>query len=239
MATSVLALVQMFTDKGGLPRPSALVTATDKSARQLLSLLRETIADLGEYKWQQQRIRTSFSSLAASLQGNLTTLFGAGYAGIVKNSLWNDTRHMRIFGPIADPLWQALQTLPAAGPQYQFWISRDALYISPNPVAGNTISAIYITKFNVLTHGTGTTYTEQIMNDDDTLVFPDNVVLRLFEAKWKKQKGEMDWQQTTLDAMALLMRSIIRDGSPVLQLDTPRTSGVRPGITIPPGSWGV
>jgi hypothetical protein len=237
MSTTILALVQMFTDKGGLPRPAALVSATDKSARQYLSLLRETIADLGEYRWQQQRVRGTFTTVALALQGALPTLFGAGYAGLVKNSLWNDTRHMQIFGPVTDQTWNTLQALPTAGPEFQYWLSRDSLYISPTLEAGETVSAVYVTKYNVLDTD-GVTYKELVDADTDTVLFPDNVVLRLFESKWKKQKGESGWQDDYNDAISLIAKNLVRDSSPTLSLDG-RTAMPQPGVIIPPGSWGV
>lgn len=239
MTSSVLNLVQTFCDKQGLPRLSAVVTATDKSARQFQAIMREVIADLGEYRWQQQRVRGSFTSVAAGLQGPLTTLFGAGYAGMVRDSMWNDTRHMRIFGPISDQMWNALQTLPNAGPEFQCWISRDNLYLTPTAVAGETISAVFITKFNVLAGGTGSTYQEFVTDDTDTLLFPDNVVLKLFGSKWRKQKGESGWEDDYNDAIGLIAKNLVRDGGESFQLDCIPNSGARPGIIIPPGNWGV
>jgi hypothetical protein len=237
MGMSVLSIIQTFTDKLGLPRPTAFIGATDKSTRQYSALLRETIADLGEHRWQQQRVRVTFTSLAATLQGNLTTLFGAGYAGLVKDSIWNDTRHMRIFGPISDQAWNALQTLPNAGPEYSCWISRDNLYVSPDLPAGETIAATVITSYNV-SDSSGTTFKELVTDDADLLLFPDNVVLRLFEAKWRQQKGESGWEDHFNDAMGLVARNIVREGGTTLKLDCVQDS-VKPGIIIPPGNWGV
>jgi len=238
MGSTVLVLVSDFTEKMGLPTPSALVGATDKSTKQLRSVLRETIYDLGRYRWQQARIRTTFTSVNASLQGTLTVLFGTGYNGLVKDSMWNDTRNMRIFGPISDQAWQALQTLPNAGPEYSCWVSRDSLYISPTLPAGETISAVYITKYNVLSVD-NVTYQERILNDGDKLVFPDDCVLRLMEAKWRKQKGESGWEDTYNDAMGLIAKSISQEGDTTLCLSTDDNRGARPGIIIPPGNWGV
>lgn len=238
MPTSVLLLIQDFSDKMGLPRPTALIGATDKSTRQYQSLLRETILDLSEYRWQQQSIRASFTSVATASQGALTTLFGAGYMSLIQDSVWNDTRHMRIYGPISEQVWNALQTLPNAGPEFQCWVSRNNFYISPTPVAGETISAIYTTKFNVLAVD-GVTYKERVTVDSDTLVFPDNVVNKTFEYKWRKQKGEAGWENDYNDAIALIAKNIGNAGSTTLTLSQNQAYGPRPGIIIPPGNWGV
>lgn len=231
---NVLALIQTFTDKLGLPRPSALISATDKSSRNYQALLRETVADLGEYRWQQQRVRGTFTSVNAELQGKLTTLVGAGYAGLVKDSIWNDTQHMQISGPLTDQEWQNLKAFGVAGPEWKLWISRDQVYLNPIPPAGDTISFIYVTKYNVVA-ADGVTYKEFITADDDSVVFPDNCVLRLFEAKWRKSKGEGGWEDDYNDAMSLIAKNIVRDAGGKLQLDG--TSIQRPGIIIPSGNW--
>lgn len=238
MNTAVLTLVQDFCDKMGLPSPSALVGSNEKSVKQYRSLLREVVLDLSEYRWQQQRVRTSFTSSAGQDQGALTTLFGAGYMGLVQDSMWNDTRHMRVFGPLSEQVWNALQTLPNAGPEFQSWISRDRLYFSPALAAGETISAVFITSYNVLA-ADGVTYKPRMTLDTDTLVFPDNVVNRCLEYKWRKQKGEAGWQDDYNDYIGLLAKNIVRDGATKLSLDCGYDVGIRPGIVIPPGSWNV
>ena len=236
--TTVLALVQSFTDKLGLPTPSAMVGSQDKAVKQMKALLQETVRDLGEYRWQNQRVRTTFISVAGTDQGALTTLFGAGYSGLVPDSLWNVTRHSRVFGPLSDQVWNALQTLPNAGPEFQSWISQGHLFISPALAAGNTLSGVYITKYTILDQN-GVTYKELIAADTDSLVFPDNVVLRGFEYKWRKQKGESGWQDDYNDFMGLVAKNMVKDGATRLNLSLDCGYDMRPGITIPPGSWNV
>jgi hypothetical protein len=237
MGSSVLTLVQTFADKFGLPSPSALVGATDKSTKQYRALVTETIADLSEYRWNTQRIRGTWVSVAAQLQGVLTTLL-PGYVGMEKDSMWDDTKHMRIYGPIADQIWNAFQTLPAAGPEYSMWISRGNIYITPTMVAGDTISCIYVTGYTVLAVD-GVTYKAAVTVDSDTVLFPDNVFLRTFEWKWRKQKGEGGWEDSYNEAMALIAKNLVADGGEALSLDSAFNYGPRPGILIPPGSWNV
>lgn len=234
---TAIQLIQEFADKLGLPRPSALVGATDKSSRQYQSLLKGTVRDLNKYRWQQQRVRTTFPSVATLLQGTLTGLFGAGYNGLIKDTMWNDTRHMQIFGPATDQIWQALQTLPNAGPEFQYYISRDSLYISPVTVAAETISVTMVTKFNVVN---GSTYKELVDDDTDTFLFPDDVMLKSFEWRWRKQKGESGWEDDYNEAIGEIARHLVKDSAPALSLGGPGPNiGARPGIIIPPGSWNV
>jgi hypothetical protein len=238
MTSTVLTLIQNFTDKMGLPTPNALVGATDKSTKQYRSLLRETVADLGEYRWQNQRVRRTFNSVAGQLQGLLTTLFGADYFGMEQDSMWNNTRIMRVYGPISDQVFNALQTIPNSGPTFQFYLSRDSLYLCPNNIVANEVySAIIISNYCVLALGNPANYQQSVTNDADTLVFPDNVVQRFFEAKWRKQKGESGWEDDMNEAMGLIAKNIVKDGGTRLSLSVRPNYGPQPGIVIPPGNW--
>lgn len=238
MATSILTLVQDFTEKMGLPTPTALVGSNEKSVKQYRSIVRDTINDLLEYSWQEQTLRATFTSLAAQNQGALTTIFGAGYFSLVPDSLWNATRRMRIFGPVSEQVWQALQALPAAGPEWQCWVSNTNLYITPTMVAGDTLSGIYRTKYGV-TDSTGVTAKERVTVDSDLLLFPDNVFNKMFEAKWQKQKGEGGWEDTYNEAIGLIAKNKVKSGSTKLAFDAPSNQMVMPGIVIPSGSWNV
>jgi len=237
MPTTVLVLIQDFAEKMNLPTPTALVASTDKTNRQYKSLLREIVADLTEYRWQQQTLRKTWLSTAGQDQGTLESIFGAGYFNLVPDTTWNDDRKMRVYGPVGTPTWQALQTLPNAGPEFQSWISGNHLYVSPELEAVENMSSIYKTKYGVLAVD-GTTTKERVTVDTDSLLFPDNVVLRGFEYKWKKQKGVAGWEDDYNEFMSLLSRNIVKDGAPTLQMDI-TWDQARPGIVIPAGSWNV
>lgn len=238
MPTTILTIVQDFTEKLGLPRPSALVGVQEKSVRQMRALLQEAVSDLGEYAWESQKLRKTWVSVAGQDQGTLVSIFGEGYDSLVPETMWNDTRHMRVFGPVTDSVWQAFQTLPNAGPEFQSWISGGKLYISPAPVVGEDFSAIYHTRHGVLDLD-GTTTKERITADSDSLLFPTNVVLRALEWKWRKQKGEAGWEDDYNAYIALVARALVKNGMPTLSLDGARTLTAKPGITIPAGSWNV
>lgn len=241
MTSTVLTLVQDFCDRNALPRPTAMFGSTEKGVRQYQAVLKQVVRDLSEYRWQQQRIYITWPTVAGQDQGTLESIFGAGYAGIVQDSMWNLTRHMRIYGPLSEQVWTALQTLPNAGPEFQMWISRDRLYTSPAQVIGETLACVYITNYNVV-QNTGSGYNVYVASpatDGDKLLFPDNVVDKCFTYIWKKQKGESSWTDDYNDYIALVAKNIIKDGATKLQMSPAPNRGVSPGIVIPPGSWNV
>jgi hypothetical protein len=150
--------------------------------------------------------------------------------------MWNATRKMRVYGPVSDQIWQALQTLPNAGPEFQGWISNGHLNISPTPNGTDTLTAIYITKYVVI--GADAVAKEKITADDDTFLFPDFVFLQGLKYRWKKTKGEQGWEDDFNTFIGLVSKNMIKDGAPTLSLST-NNKGARPGIIVPAGSWNV
>lgn len=237
MPTTILTLVQDFTDRMGLPTPTAIVGSQEKGVKQFKALLQKTVADLSEYRWSQQRLRTTWTSVAGQDQGEILTIFGPSWAGFEDATMWNESRRMRIYGPLPDAIWQALQILPNAGPEFQFWVSGGHLYVSPAQVAGETLSVIYISQYLILDMD-GVTTKPLIAADSDSILFPDNVVSPWFESLWRRQKGEANWVTFKNEAMSLLAKNIVREGAATLSLDTPNRLPI-PGIIIPAGSWNV
>lgn len=235
--TTVLTIVQDLTDKIGLPTPTALIGSSEKSIKQFRALVRELVGDLSEYNWPSQELKCSWTSVAGSDQGALTTLFGPGYHGLQANTLWNETRKVRILGPVTEERWQYSQVLPNPGPEYTCWITGGHLYVSPAAVAGETCSAIYRTKYAVLAVD-GITTKLNITADDDSFLFPDIVVRRGLEYKWRKAKGEAGWEDDYNSYISAVAANIVKDGSAKLSL-TPGVPQMRPGIVIPSGSWNV
>jgi hypothetical protein len=236
MTSTVLALVQDFCGEQGLPVPAALVGSSETSVRQFKSIIQNVARELQEFRWDGQRLRVTWTSTLGQDQGALTTIFGAGYNGIEPGTLWNQTRRMRIYGPLSDQIWQALQVLPNAGPEFQHWISGGHLYISPQQNGTDTLSGVYITKYGVAS--SAGVAKELITVDDDVLLFPDMVVLAGIKYRWRKAKGESGWQDDYNSFIGLTAKNLVKDGAPTLALSS-NNRGPRPGIVIPAGSWNV
>lgn len=237
MPTTILAHIQQFCEAQNLPVPTAIVGSAEKSSKQFRAIIRSLVRDLGEFRWQQQRVEASWVGTVGSDQGALPTIFGSGYDGLVPDTLWNETRKMRIYGPLSEPIWAAMQILPNAGPEYQCWIGQNRLYLSPALDATDTLSAIYVTKNNVLAVN-GITYKAEVDADDDSVIFPDNVFAHGIEYKWKKQKGESGWEDDYNTFIGLVAKNLVKDSATKLSL-SPSHRGPQPGIVVPSGSWNV
>jgi hypothetical protein len=227
---SVLGLVQEFCTLMGLPVPTAIVGSTDQAVLQYRAILNAVLREAGSASWPEQKIRGTFTSVATSDQGAITTLL-PGFSQFVDNTLWLDSQTIPIRGPITDPMYAALTALDIAGPPYNYWLSGGHIYLTPTPPAGLDVSAIYRTAWR---YYNGTIPSENLSADTDTTLVPDDVVLMGLQALWKKQRGQnfqTDWN--------LFQGTIAREvaaTAPRLALDNTQLAN-RPSIFIPPGSW--
>lgn len=237
MSSTLLTLIQDFCRKKGLTVPAGVVGNTELTTSQLLALMHEVVEDALLYPWQEQKQRVTWTTVAASDQGALASLFGAGYYRLSPGSLWNNTLNRPINGPLTDTEWQVLQAASGLGPVEQFKIMGGHLYILPVPPAGHTCSAMVETQYAVF--GGGTTPQARIQGDSDTFVFPDNYAKADLEWRWLKEQKE-PWLAAWERMRGILTSILGKDASqPTLHLDGPQDRSVRPGIVVPAGSWNV
>jgi hypothetical protein len=72
---SLLTLVQNSCDTIGLTRPTVVIASTDQNVRTLLALAQTEGRELlDRYSWPATQIEATHTSLAAELQGVMTTL---------------------------------------------------------------------------------------------------------------------------------------------------------------------
>lgn len=236
---NLLDLIRDFTDKYGLPTPGSVVGNTDATVAQIRSLSQEVLRSLRQYSWQRQKVRATFTSVAAEVQGDLPSLFsvGAAYRALVPRSMYNITLDRPIHGPVSDMQWQLLVANSPAGPIEQYFVSNNQLLIRPIMTAGQTVSAFVWTNYGCVDE-LGTTFRERFAADTDSPLFPDEVFLCDLEWRWLKQK-EQPWASAYAEAQRMISGNINKDDSNLtVRLDQPETA-LSGGIFIPSGSWNV
>lgn len=236
MSKTLLATVQGFCGEYGLPVPNAVIGVTETSVIQYKAIMEKVVSDLLEFRWQQQSIRKTFVTIAAEDQGSLTSLIGADYKSLVQASMWDETLRRPVFGPVGDASWEMLKAFLNTGPLYQYRIAQNHLLINPAIEAGHTIGLIYMSGYGILDGTTGVAK-ESFTLDTDTMLFPDVVIEKSLEWRWKKIKGE-DWQDDYNDYLDSVARNKTNDTAPVLFLDRGQPRLV-PGIWVPAGNWPV
>lgn len=234
---NLLTLIQEFTTRTGLPKPSFVIGNTDPQVLQLLSLLNEVIEELMEKDWTALTQEATFTTIAAEDQGAIATLAPNGFKWVLQDTIYNRTLRLPIFGPLGAAQWQAAKALPSAGPFNEYRIVRKRLLFDPPATAGHTCAFEYASKYCILADDT-TTYKEYPTADTDTFLLDDTLFLAGLRWKWKYEKG-LDYAEEFRRYEELVNNTKGRDGTkPLLALDGSSRLPA-PGIFVPFGSWNL
>lgn len=234
---ALLALVQYFCGRTGVPVPATVVGTTDPQVLQALRLLEEEGTDLSKRgPWQAITFEASLTTVATASQGAMTTIASNGFRFIKNDTIWDRTNKLPICGPMDAPEWQAIQALTWTGPRYRYRIRGGLLLVTPTPTAGYSWYFEYSSK-NWILGADGTTYKQYFTLDTDTILLPEDLVLMGLRWRWKKEKG-LDYAEDFRTYEAQVKEELGHDGGkPHLHMDDQGWRGPVPGIFVSPGSW--
>ncbi|MCA8026414.1 hypothetical protein [Burkholderia cepacia] len=231
---SCLSIVQDVCQRVGLAAPSSAVTSPDPMIQQILSLATkegEWLTD--QYDWQVLTVETSFITVAAQVQGQLSTIC-PNLKNIINDTIWNRDLRRPVFGPLAAQRYEQLQAMVMQGPWNQFIIQGNNLIFFPVPQAGQHCWFEYTTQ-NWCQSEAGAGQ-GRFAADTDVLLLREDVFKLGMEWRWKKAKG-LDYAQDFVDYETMLQNAKARDGSKdVINMGDVKYD-IYPGILIPSGSW--
>lgn len=227
-------MVQNACDTIGLTRPSTVISSTDGNIRTLLALAQTEGRELRErYSWPQTQREATHTTLAAELQGVMTTI-APGYSYLINGTFWNRTLTQPVTGPLSPVEWQALKARTATGPYSSFRIQNGNLYAYPAPSAGNTWAFEYQSTYFCETSG-GTDQTAWAA-DTDVGILDENLMQLGIVWRFKKKNG-LDYSEDFRVYEQKLANDTARvGGKKVLDM---RGGGpiAASGVYIPEGSW--
>ena len=187
MAT-LLALVQRHCRRSNIPVPTTVAGSTDDQILQVLALLEEEGNDLASRgDWQALTREATHTTVATESQGEIDTIASNGFNYVKNNTIWDRTETLPVY--VIDGVdWQAEKGFANTSPHYQARIRGNELLATPTPTAGNTWAFEYISKNWILGADT-TTYSQYFNLDTDTLLLPEEILLKGLRWRWKKEKG--------------------------------------------------
>ncbi len=235
----VLTLIQEFTNRTGLPKPTYAVGNPDQTIRQVLALLNEILEDLTtRFEWSSLTRETTFVTVNGAEQGALTTLAPNGFKYILNDTIYNRTQQRELLGPAKASEWQAAKASGMTGTLYTYRITLGKLRFIPDGVAGDTCAFEYISSYAVLA-ADGTTYRAYPEADTDTFLLDDVIVLAGLRWKWKAEKG-LDYAEDFRRYEELANNGKSRDATqPHLSMNAGDGEEARPAILVPSGSWSL
>ena len=135
---TLLTMINGAQDTIGLNRSSAVMSSTDGNVRTLLALAQTEGQELIErYSWPVSQAEATHTTLAAELQGVMTTI-APGYAYIINGTFWDRTLTQPVAGPLSPQEWQTQKARVITGPYSSYRIRAGSLYAYPAPPSGST-----------------------------------------------------------------------------------------------------
>lgn len=149
---TLLTICQKVADAVGLPRPAAIVNASDNNGRRLLVCAREEARQLVRRgSWQELIRQATFETVDGQADYPLADI-ASDISRIINGTEWTRGLRRPMKGPLSPQERQALLAW-SLRPSFfrQFWIINSALTIYPTPAVdtggvGETIALEYISK---------------------------------------------------------------------------------------------
>ncbi len=236
MALTCLEIIQEACLRIGILQPNAAVTSQDAQIKQLVAIAnQEGIALAKRCDWQVLQAEATFTTLAAQLQGAVSTL-APGLKYIVNDTIWNRTQRVPVKGSKSPQEWQEMVAMNLTSPYSQYRVKGDSLYFYPIPSAGHTCAFEYLSKNWITLSAGGTGY--RWANDLDVPLLDEDLLLAGIVWRWEKTKG-LEYAEDFATYEKDVANAIARDGSkPVLNMGGGRDT-FAPVAVVPAGSWNV
>lgn len=232
-------LLDTVVDELGILRPSAYVGAQDIQGRQLLALFHQT----GDYlvnqnDWQALIKEALFNTSPGIIQYGLP----GDFAGMIDETMWNNTLKVSVPGPRNQSDWAAIEALHRTGPRFAQHLRADKINLQPAPDGYYQIYYYYLSSSWVFSAASGTAaYYDRAKSDLDKVVwYDDRLIISGVKAAWLRAKRLSYDEEWDLFQQQIRKNIEVDRGAQTLSMD-PSTAGLTTnptGLVIPAGNWG-
>ena len=230
---TLLSMVNGAQDTIGLTRSTVVVSSSDGNTRTLLALAQTEGRELLErFSWPQTQAEATHTTLAAELQGVMTTI-ASGFGYIINQTFWNRTLTQPVTGPLSPQEWQLQKARVTTGPYSSYRIQAGKLFAYPAPPAGNTWVFEYQT-INFCESSGGTDQSAWAA-DTDVGLLDENLMQMGLVWRFKKKNG-LDYSEDFRIYEQKLANETARVGGKKV-LDMAGGNQSNTGIYVPEGSW--
>lgn len=236
-------VVQEICRLVGHPVPVSAASSTDQAVQQMRSAVNQALKELLKINWQELQKRDSISVVAAS-QGQEERAFAMpdDFERFIDQTQWGSTSLLPAAGPVLPQAWMMYVVRDYAPQLTLAWQLREQqLYVlaPPYPDAA-TFEFMYISKAMVYVSANTANTSNVAVNDDDTFVLDDNLILLLSRAKYLEMKG-FDSSGAMRDYLNALDEKIgANKGAPILNIGRPMGLPlIDPMTNLPDTGYGV
>lgn len=233
---TLLTIIQDCANEVGVLSPTSVIGNADSNIVRLLQLSNRGGKALAQrFAWQELIKEFTFTTVAAELQGLITTLM-PGFNFDLYQTMWNRTTIFPVGGPLFPQEWQFLKALNMSGPWPQFRVRGNQLLCNPVPTAGQTIAGEYVSKFWCQSSG-GSGQARWVADTDTGSLSEDLLTLDLVW-RWKSSRG-LDYSEEKQEFEIQVNNAMSRNGSNrTLSLEG-SPNGFRGGVLVPQGNWSL
>jgi len=234
---TLLEIVQEFCRRTGIRVPASIAGSQDTGVLQMMALANEVCELLtDETAWNELIREATFTTVDGEDQGSLDTLAPYGFLGIVKDTIYDRTQKVPLYGPLSARAWQQSKAFIPTGPLYRYRIRGNKLLFSPAGVAGHSCAFEYYSN-NCIYNTTDDAYKATFTKDGDTFLLDYKFLLLGLRWKWKKEKG-LPYAEDYDHFVRAVTNGAGRDATkPTLSLNGSLEDIATPVVVIPPGSW--
>lgn len=229
---TLLELMQAVCRELGLQVPNAVVSSQDPQIMQLLGILNRFGKDLVRvFEWQE----LTFNAGITTAKGVRLYDLPADWNRQVPTTEWKASNNWPVRGPTSGRNWAAYKaSYVNSGIDTRFRIIQNKIELLDDPIDGDVLSFEYISK-NWVERSSGLR-TDAFESDDDSYVFPEELMQEGLRLRWKKAKG-LTYDQADYDDV--LERCIGQNKSaPQLSLNAIRTSHLLGPLNVPEAGYG-
>ena len=233
---SLLTLVQNAADRIGIVRPSSVIGSADGQVRQLLSLSQQEGKELARrHPWQSLIKEKTITAIAAEEQ---TSGIPTDFDRFVDETFYNRTQKRKVEGPLNAKEWADYKGRTTTAIWDAFRVRGNAGLLAPTPTANDSYVYEYVTTYWATTSGSTTPSLAAWAADTNEGILSEELMTDGIVWRFKKAKG-LDYAEEfrTYEAQLALMMG--RDGGKRKVSMAAPFKLMRPGVTVPEGSWNL
>jgi hypothetical protein len=183
-------IVNRVAPEVGLSTTSNLFTSTDQTFIQLRNLLKSCGQELlTKHHWEALRREWTFTTDGTSTYSEQT--LPTEWAYVIPATAWDRTKDVPMSGPLTPQEWQYLEGREMGSDTifigYRFTQRKLFLYPQPPP-SGIVVALEYISRNWALAND-GITYRDGPTANDDTILYPDVLMVKMLKAKFMGARG--------------------------------------------------
>lgn len=231
---TLLSIIQDCANEVGVLAPVSVINNADANTVRMLQLSNRGGKSIAQrFAWQEMTQEFTFATVAAEVQGQISTLM-PGFNFDLYQSIWNRDTRLPLAGPLFPSEWQFLKALNISGPYTQFRVRGNNLLCIPIPTAGQIIAGEYLSTY--WCQSAGGTGQDRWMNDTDTGILREDLLTLDLVWRWKAARG-LDYSEEKQEFEIQVNNAMSRNGNNrIMSLEGDPTEYPN-GIGVQQGNW--